>query len=364
MTAVATWNLMNTLAVAACVLVAGCAPSGSAPAGERAAAPETTGHTKANRPSSRSGLPLITDEAWVYDGRAGRAITTPHYRVFLTQTEPAFLGRLPVFLEAALQHYRVVATGAAAPLPADIDGDRRLNTMVFRTRAEWERWTRQTLGDAAGPFLSIRRGGYAWAGTAVLFDIGAADTMAIAAHEGWHQFTQRTFTQPLPAWLEESIATLCEGQRWIGGGGELVRFDPADNPIRREQLTRIVASGRLRSVERLVLEVPANLAAEQSDAAVDYYAQVWALGLLLREQTALSACVHDAASGRLGEKIVAVLGRPRAAALVDRARGLAVLEAYFVPEAGGLDQLESAYRRFVGQLVSPAPNRDAGKNAR
>lgn len=351
-------------ATIAAVLLAGCAAESPRRANRDEHGSTALGSVDSPTPSSRSGLPLITDEAWVYDGRAGRAITTPHYRVFLTQTEPAFLGRLPVFLEAALQHYRVVATGAAVPLPADIDGDRRLNTMVFRTRAEWERWTRQTLGDAAGPFLSIRRGGYAWAGTAVLFDIGAADTMAIAAHEGWHQFTQRTFTQPLPAWLEESIATLCEGQRWIGGGGELVRFDPADNPIRREQLTRIVASGRLRSVERLVLEVPANLAAEQSDAAVDYYAQVWALGLMLREQTALSACVHDAASGRLGERIVAVLGRPRAAALVDRARGLAVLEAYFVPEASGLDQLESAYRRFVGQLISPAPSRDAGKNAR
>lgn len=360
MTAAATWNLPITLAVAACVLVAGCAPSGSASAGHHAAPADTAGHAEAEGPSSRSALPSMTDAAWVYDGRAGRAITTAHYRVFLTQTEPAFVGRLPVFLEAALQHYRIVATGETSPLPADIGGDRRLNTMVFRTRGEWERWTRQTLGDAAGPFLSIRRGGYAWAGTAVLFDIGSADTMAIAAHEGWHQFTQRTFAQPLPAWLEESIATLCEGQRWIGGGGEMVRFDPGDNPTRREQLARVVAAGRLRSIERLVLEIPANLAAEQSDASVDYYAQVWALGLLLRGRPSLSACVHDAAAGRLGEKIVAVLGRPRAAALVDRARGLAVLEAYFAPEAGGMNELEAAFRRQVAELVGDT-SRDAAR---
>lgn len=355
MTTGVTWNRMISLAVAASVLMAGCVPSGSAPASDRAAPSESMGRAEADRPSLRSGLSLMTDEAWVYNGRAGRAITTPHYRVFLTQTEPAFLGRLPVFLESALQHYRVVATGPASPLPLEISGERRLNTFVFRTRAEWERWTRQTLGESAEAFLQIRRGGFAWGGTAALFDIGAADTMAIAAHEGWHQFTQRTFAQPLPTWLEESIATLCEGQRWIGGGDVAVQFDPSDNPIRREQLRRLVQAGQLRSVQRLVLEVPAYLASESSAAATDYYAQVWALGLMLREDTALSTCVHDAAAGRLGAKIVAVLGRDRAAALVDRARGLAVLEGYFVPEAGGMNELEERYRRFVGELVAGGP---------
>jgi hypothetical protein len=346
----------------------------------------STATTSAQRPALAEISPTVfRDEPWTYDGRAGRVITTPHYRIHLTQTDPAFLGRVPVFLEAALAHYRTIATGPDHPLPAPNsarDHAEPMSTFIFRTRAEWERFTRQMLGgggggggDAAAPFLRIQRGGYAWAGTAVLFDLdgpspsaarsrGTRDTMAIAAHEGWHQYTQRTFKQPLPTWLEEGLATLCEGHRWIGGP-QVVEFRPHDNPERRTQLARVIAAGRFKSIEHLVLDTPADLAAEVHDDAIDYYAQVWALALFLRSDPTgrhaadLRACIEDASAGRMAARIVEILGPTRAEALAGRStsasrlRGLAVLEAYFNTVSGGLPELDRAYRAFAAELAQP-----------
>jgi hypothetical protein len=140
-------------------------------------------------------------------------------------------------------------------------------------------------------------------------------------------------------------------------------FHERSNPERREQLARAMAAGRLKSIERLVLETPADLAAEESEQAVDYYAQVWAVGLYLKDGAmgrhagGLRRCVEDAAAGRMGQRIVEVLGPERAAALAgDGAkagplRGLAVLEAYFGREPGGLAELDRGYRAFAAELA-------------
>lgn len=304
------------------------------------------------------------DEPWVYDGRAGRSITTPHYRIFLTQTEPAFVGRVPAFLEAAMRHYRAVAAEGAetAPTPAPAHP---LTTYVFRTRPEWERMTRQLLGESAGPFLRIRRGGYAWGGVAVLFDLdgggGASrDTLSLIAHEGWHQFTQATFGQPLPPWLEEGLATLCEGYTWTGGPS-VVSFEPMHNPERRRRLAGVLDGGRFRGIQSIVLNAPADLAAGDSGGALDYYAQVFALAAYLsngdggRHADSLSECLEDARTGRLGDTIVRVLGPERAGALLNstgQGRSLAVLEAYFGSGPGGLDALEAGYRRYCAELAA------------
>lgn len=341
-------------AIVAGLLAGACAPTPPVEGG-KAETVRAAGPSPIDRP--------FRDEPWVYDERPGRVVVTPHYRIYLTQTEPAFVGRVPAFLESALGHYRTVATGEASPLPAP-DPDRPLTTYVFRARAEWERMTRQLLGERAGPFLRIQRGGYAWGGVAVLFDLdggGASrDTLSLVAHEGWHQFTQATFRQPLPPWLEEGLATLCEGYRWTGGT-PVALFEPLSNPERRARLTRLVREGRFRSVQSLVLDTPADLAANAGGGALDYYAQVWALAAYLaggdggRYADSLSACVQDARRGELGETIVRVLGPARASALIDstdHGRSLATLEAYFGRQPGGLTALEAGYRRYAGELAA------------
>ena len=84
-------------------------------------------------------------------------ISTAHYRICTTRMEPEYLGRLPVFLESALDHYRAVVTGPATTLPAPGEGaEQKVNTFVFGTPADYEAFTKQMLGPNPGPMLSIR----------------------------------------------------------------------------------------------------------------------------------------------------------------------------------------------------------------
>jgi hypothetical protein len=70
------------------------------------------------------------------------------------------------------------------------------------------------MGSDAEVYLKIQRGGFAASGRAILYDIGPRDTFAIAAHEGWHQYTQKSFRAPLTVSFEEGLATYMEGFRW------------------------------------------------------------------------------------------------------------------------------------------------------
>jgi hypothetical protein len=246
----------------------------------------------------------------------------------------------------------------------------------MRTRGQWLELTRRLLGEQAGPFLMIQRGGYAWGGKAVLFDIGTQDTFAIAAHEGWHQYTQRAFKQPLPAWLEEGLATYMEGHKWLPGGEP--EFRPWANPERFDELRRAAAAGRLMSLEQLLEVAPTGFLSaaragrgggETSPDAAVYYAQVWALTLFLFEHSRprggdagavdagpgqLSRLLADAVSGdgRMDRAVSALLGpesqgQGRASSLALR-RGPAVFLTYCSRD---MERSSREYAEFVEQVV-------------
>ena len=106
---------------------------------------------------------------------------------------------MQVFLPTALDHYRT----AILPLP---EPDGPIDVFLFGSRADWLGYTRERLPQEAAMYEKIGRGGYTIEGDAVLYDIGRWDTFTIAAHEGWHAYSQRVFRHALPVWLEEGIA--------------------------------------------------------------------------------------------------------------------------------------------------------------
>jgi hypothetical protein len=191
----------------------------------------------------------------------------------------------------------------------------KLDTFLMGDRPQWEALTRQLMASQAATYLRIQRGGFASGGRAILWSIGRHDTLAIAAHEGWHQYTQRTFRDELPPWLEEGVAVFMEG----------FLEDPADpsrpiflgwaNPERFDQLSRAAARGELADLDDLLAQDPRRLIAAGADGTLTYYAQLWALAHFLREgqagkyRPALRALVADAAAGRLQAMIRARLGR-------------------------------------------------------
>ncbi len=290
---------------------------------------------------------VVRSEPWPFAGREGELLRSTHYRLYTTETDPILVRRLPGFLEYALRHYR--STFGSLPAPP-----LKLDTFVLSSRAEWEALTRQITGPNAETFLKIQRGGYAFNGNAVLFDIGARDTMAISAHEGWHQYTQRTFKHPLPIWLEEGIATYMEGHRWNAavpvflGWANIERFD---------QLRRAAANGDLLTFQALMRLSPQELLrrpdAEQS-ATLNYYAQLWALVHFLQEgergkyAPGLRRLVQDASSGELGPTLREVLGdRPARLALTTR-RSPDVARVYLNRD---LSQIDREYGAFIRELI-------------
>ncbi|HPO92172.1 MAG TPA: hypothetical protein PL072_01760 [Phycisphaerales bacterium] len=326
------------------------AQGGGQMAATRAGA-EESGPDAASVILKRVGPEVDSVEPWSYAGRSGLFIRTRHYRLFTTQADGLVVDQLPRFLESALTRYRrVMLEREEEALPAP---ELRMDVMVFSDRAQWERFTRQLTGEQSSRLLAIDRGGYAWGGKGVLFDIGEADTYRIAAHEGWHQYAQRVFRSALPRWLDETIATGMEGHAWqTGSGGPSVVFDARDNPERRETLSRLVREGKARSLSDFLEREPPTGA-----GADEYYAHAWALRLFLEADPARREAVvrllRDAAAGTLDRTVASALearmkDRTQRTSLGER-RGSAVFTAYLgEPEA--LDGPFAAFcRRLSGE---------------
>ena len=311
----------------------------------------------------------IEREPWSFaDSTNGQIITTPHYRIYTTITDERVLERLPVFCERALNHY----TTALGDLPVP---DSAMTTYLFRNRSQWQLKTQQILPDQADMFANLGRGGFTTRGTSVLYYIdfyGTRDTFAIAAHEGWHQYTQEVFRHQLPIWLEEGVATYMEGYytERIDDVSVAV-FQASANRERRDALASAARRNQLISLDELVTRSPQSFLESGKNRLLRYYAQVWALTRFLAEgedgryRAALETLLSDAANGRL-------VGRMMASDLTPAARrrrgedpgkaGTLVIQEYF---NRNLVEFEAQYLNFIRQLTerSERPRTAAGDGA-
>jgi hypothetical protein len=337
------------------LLLAACSSSAPKPSTPIAGAAATGAMLGVSSYQPDSDPTIESIEPWSFNSAEGRLVRTPHYRLFTTQHDTVLSSRLPLFLEAAIENYRTRFTGESSPLP---EPELKLDTYILRSRADWALLTRQMTGNQADLFLRIPRGGFAFGGKSLLFDIGAHDTNCIVSHEGWHQYTQRAFKRPLPVWLEEGIATYMEGHRFDGKGSP--QFLPWLNTERFDQLRRAQAQGRLMSLPALLDSAPQSLLAgaggsanPNADALV-YYAQVWALTHFLDEgaggryHAPLATLLRDAASGDVDAQLTRAHG-PGAPRILAMRRGPGVFTAYF----GDLGAAAGAYDQFIHQLVQP-----------
>ncbi len=280
---------------------------------------------------------VLSVEPWKFGDSAGSIVRTQHYRVFTTSDRPIIRQVLPGFLEASLVQYRS-ALGDLPPPPVKLD------TYLMDTRPQWAALTRALMQDRADIYLQIERGGFAAQGRGVYRDLGPlTDTLNLAAHEGWHQYTQLTFKSRLPVFLEEGIATYMEGFRFDPARPDVPIFMPWANTERYDQLRRAVTAGRLLSLDTIMTTPPQDLIATDQELALTWYAQVWALVHFLHEgesglyTNALHAMLADAATGSQ--------------------RGVARLpiSRYISTPA---DELDDQYQAFIRQITaSGARNR-------
>lgn len=300
-------------------------------------------------PTGAAFNPVRAVEPWTFAGRPGRIIETDRVRLHTTMPDSVLLARFPRFAELALDHY----TTALGPLP---DPAQRLETYVLATRSQWSALTRRLAGPRANVYLRITNGGYALGGRAVYYDIGPQSTLAIASHEGWHQYTQGVFRQPLPIWLEEGVATYMEGFVWSESDRNLPEFRPWANAERFEQLRELVAQGRVPPLAELLRMRPQDLMGVPGDGAVDFYALAWALvhalegGHLGGDARALRRVVSDAAQGRLFAAVASRFDRRRAAVEINARVGSAVFETYVGRTPAEAD---AAFRSFLRRVTAP-----------
>ena len=334
-------------AVAAGALVAawGCAGGGDGAAPTRQAAP-----SKLSEPVLEP-LPaklVISTEPWTFAGKTGTTIVTPSYRLFTTVDWPWMLDAMPAFLESALRHY-VTALGPLGK-PGTL-----MDTYMMSTRPQWLDLCRSVLGPEDRSFEQIQRGGVTLGGKALLYNVGPRDTFSLVAHEGWHQFSQTVFRDPLPVWLEEGIATYMEGYRWNRQRTE-AEFQPWRNFERFEALRRASDRGNLISLEELLNTTPQDELARSDERALTYYGQVWALVHFLHEgakgkySDGLAEALGDASRSRLTHQVGRTMGSQAARSHLLLRRGPEVFQTYCNQD---LKEAGAEYRAFIASVVKP-----------
>lgn len=273
-------------------------------------------------------------------------IRTPSYRLFTTIADESVRARLPVFIEAAGEQYRGAITPLSPPALA-------LDTYVMSDRDQWESIVTQLLGARSDVVASMNRGGFTLQGRSILYEIGSHDTFVLLAHEGWHQFAQASFKEPLPIWLDEGLATWFEGHRW---NGTTPQFSPRDNPDRMTALRNAARAGTLIRLDQLVSTTPQDWIAKGGDRALTYYAQVWALTRFLIEDStrreALSQVLTLASRGQLRTELSRRVGDRAAGIAMSRRVGSAVLESFVNRDQGALQREYAAFVSALGESKS------------
>jgi len=354
------------LALSCSIFLAGCggdasgvrpaspaAPSSTGPARGAALAASSAAQASTSKPIAPRGDLVLSVQQWTFLASSGRLITTPNYRMFTTLPEGFIVQRLPRFAESALAHY----TTTFGPLPRP---PQQMETYFLASRPQWARMTQHLMGRQAELFLRIQRGGYASEAKGVFFEIGPSDSFSLMAHEGWHQYVQATFKQPLPIWLDEGLATTMEGFRWGNAAADEPVFLPGQNRERFDMLRTAHARRKLLSLPDLLNTSPQQQLVKSDEGTLIYYAQVWALALYLsqgedgRHRNQLTSLLQDAARGDLGRMVAATFDERGAMLSVQGRRGPLIYQTYFDKDLVAADQ---AYQQFIRQLVTPQSTR-------
>lgn len=295
------------------------------------------------RPGERTPQFQLTRDAWDYRGESGELLTTDHFEIYTTIRDTELREALPLFLESAYQLYTDL-------LPPVTQASPRMQTYLFDTRTQWDRFVRETFPQRYPVYARIQHGGFAEGRLCVCYYLRRAYTLSVIAHEGMHQYFGSHFEVPIPAWLNEGLACYCEGFDFRNGRPV---FLPRQNTFRLNPLRRSLAADELMPL-REVLSTHAGEVVQEGRSALTsaYYAQAWALIVFLRHGArgryadGFAAMLEDIRNGSLHTKAQAArLTAPNPSEIT---LGEAVFRAYVTTD---LDGFEKAYRDYLIELA-------------
>jgi len=288
----------------------------------------------------------VTD--WQFGRAQGQRLLTDHFAVYTTVQDALTLELLPVFMETAYRQY----IGTA---PATDVSERRLPVYLFNTRAEWERFTRSFIRDRARRYLQIRSGGYTRQDTCVAYYIRRELTLAVLAHEGFHQYVYRHFGPAVPAWLNEGLACYCENYVWKD---DRPVFAPHANRFRINHLRRALVTGKLMPLAKILDADAGDVVMTTQREVQTYYAQVWSLVMFLQNGSDQGyAWGFARLMAELGTPALTATAQAQRAATGDREIGFgqAVFRAYITEN---LDEFTTRYLAYVRELTGLNVARD------
>ncbi len=292
----------------------------------------------------------LATEDWVFHGVRGTRLITTHFDVRTTVEDAQVVRVLPVFLESCRRQCERM-------VPPRTRSEERLATYIFNTRWQWERFTDEFVPERAALYRNIQSGGYTDQPTAasVLYWIGRDRTLAVAGHEAWHQYVARHLPAPIPAWLNEGLATQLESFTLQDG---VPVFDPRNNLFRRNYLRTalIVKEKGLFELSELLRIHAGDVFASPAKSSDTYYAQLWSLTLFLLDgpnkgyRDGFRALLADAGTEALRTAVNAyVVATPAAAGL---SPGELVFRRYVTDR---LDTFKADYVEFARDLVRGTP---------
>jgi hypothetical protein len=271
---------------------------------------------------------------WTFQAIHGRQFTTEHYLIHTTVSDPAAVERFGRVMEAALTQYRALAPGIPQrPEPMEI--------FYFGTLKEWEDFTIATAGKDAAIYLQVFAGGYTVRDRFVCWLGNEPDTLAVAAHEGFHQYVGRNFVRRLPPVLEEGLATLFER---VSVGSDAATIDVANNARRAIAIKRAVDGGYLIPLDTLLQLHAGDLIDRPVELREAFYAQAWALARYLRDtpqtRLAFQQMLTDTARGNQ----ILDIGTTDGSGVYDAAKVRPLLQKYVAPD---WPAFVAAYDRYI-----------------
>jgi len=225
-------------------------------------------------------------DPWQWRGVNGQAIQTLHYRIHTDVADADAVSRLAARMEQAYLGYRQLISERTAGLARG-----PLELFVFARYEDFAAYTIDVSGAAADVNLSVGHGGYAIGDRFVCYFGNEPDVLAVAAHEGFHQYVARHTLPRLPPALEEGLAATFE------------TTDRAVNPRRQLALGKAIANNALIPFDTLIMLHAGDVAGRSIDLNETFYAQCWALARMLETDptyaTDLKKMLADIAIGRV-----------------------------------------------------------------
>jgi len=300
----------------------------------------------------REKLPGVEKvDSWAGAIDNGIRITTTHYDIYTTLTDPLLLREMPCFLESCFLAY-----GEFSGVDHLASG--KFKIYLFGKRSQWETFTIMRTGEQAKDFLKIKAGGFFCEDFCAAYNIGRDRTFRLLAHECWHQYCDNVFTYRLPSWLNEGIAMQFEAYRFEEGE---FKFTPAENQYRLECLGNALGGGKRFALQDLLTVNPGLLAGSDNDAMRIFYGQCYGLVRFLREdrlagkKRAFGKMLTDAAGGKweLGDEAESAGDRNIAlTAGWNKKVGQKIFADYISSDVNETDrQYISFCRKITGQTV-------------